>query len=118
MSGSGTRACRSARILALAALTQGTAFGAAIHVGNIFAEGGGQIDLVVLLLHEDLANLFGHGKFSERLALPDSVAVIANGGVFVFEIEAQHLFWIFGCANRLRSDGGHFAQIIDLARED
>ena len=28
---------------------------------HVFAEGGGQIDLMVLFLDQDLADLFGHG---------------------------------------------------------
>ena len=73
---------------------------------------------MVLLLHEDLANLFRHRIFSQRFALPDAIAVIANGFVFIIEIVAQHVFRIFRCAYRLGSDHRHFTEIVDLPRED
>jgi hypothetical protein len=73
---------------------------------------------MVLLLHEDLANLFCHRIFSERLALPDAIAVIANSFVFIIEIILQHVFRAFRCAYRLGSNRRHFAKIVDLPRED
>ena len=73
---------------------------------------------MVLLLHEDLANLFRHREFAQRFALPDAIAVIANGFVFIVEIEPEHVFRLFRCAYRLRSDGRHFAKIVDLPRDD
>jgi hypothetical protein len=41
---------------------------------------------MILFLHEDLANLFRHRVFSKRFTLPDAIAVIANGFIFIFEI--------------------------------
>jgi ABC-type multidrug transport system permease subunit len=41
---------------------------------------------MVLLLHEDLANLLGYRVFPKRFTLTDAVAVIADGLVFVLEI--------------------------------
>src|ERR1700722_7958465 len=79
------------------------------HVGDVFAEGGGEVDLVVLFLDEDLADLFGHGEFAEGFALADAVAVVADGFVFVVEIEAEHLLGVFGGFYGLGNDGGHFA---------
>ena len=38
--------------------------GANAEVGNFFPESSGQIDLMVLLLDEDLTNLFRHGVFT------------------------------------------------------
>src|ERR1700680_1923650 len=76
----------------LASLARGASFGATAKVWNIFAEGSGQINLMGLLLHQNLANLFCHRVFSKRFALPDTIAVIANGVVFIIEIEPQHFF--------------------------
>ena len=73
---------------------------------------------MVLLLHEDLANLFRHREFSEQFALPNAVAVIANGFVFILEVVPEHVFRILRCAYGLGSDHGHFAEIVDLPRED
>ena len=50
---------------------------------------------MVLLLHEDLTNLFRHRVFSKRFTLPDAIAVIADGFVFVVEIVPEHVFRIF-----------------------
>ena len=41
---------------------------------------------MILLLHEDLANLFRHRLFPKRFTLPDAIAVIADGLVLVIEI--------------------------------
>ena len=103
---------------ALATLAQGASFGATADVWNFHAQRSGQIDLMVLLLHEDLANLFRHREFSKRFTLPDAIAVIANGFVFIIEIVPEHVFRIFRCAHRLGSDRRHFAEIVDLPRED
>ena len=48
---------------ALATFAQGTSFGTTANVWNFYAEGSGQIDLIILLLHENLANLFRHRVF-------------------------------------------------------
>src|SRR5580698_10925993 len=71
---------------ALAALAQRARFGTTVEVWNLFAKGSRQVDLMVLLLHQDLANLFRHRVFSKRFTLPDAIAVIANGFVFIVEI--------------------------------
>src|ERR1022692_4557813 len=73
---------------------------------------------MILLLHEDLANLFRHREFSKRFTLPDAIAVIANGFIFIFEIIPEHVFRVFRCAYRLGSYYWHFAKIVDLPRED
>ena len=106
------------RVSRLTTLAQGACLGTAAKVWDFFAEGRGQIDLMVLLLHQDLANLFRHRVFSKRFTLPDAIAVIANGFVFILEIEPQHVFRIFRCAHRLGGDHWHFAEIVDLPRED
>src|SRR5450830_533094 len=73
---------------------------------------------MILLLHEDMANLFRHREFSKRFTLPDAIAVIANGFVFIFEIIPEHVFWVFRCAYWLGCYHWHFAKIVDLPRED
>ncbi len=34
-------------------------------IGDVHAQGRRQVDLVILLIHEDLANLFRHGELAE-----------------------------------------------------
>ena len=72
---------------------------------------------MVLLLHENLANLFHH-----RVSPGDSHcgmrSLIANGLVFIIEIKPEHVFRIFLCPYRFGGDHQHFAQIVDLPRED
>src|SRR6188472_4570264 len=72
---------------------------------------------MVLLLHQDLANLFSHRILSKRFTLRDSIAVIANGFVFILQIEAKHVSRAFRCADRLWTNDRHFAEIIDLPRK-
>src|ERR1700694_1384444 len=73
---------------------------------------------MVLLLHKDLANLFRHRKFSKRFALPNAIAIVTNGVVFIFEIESQHLFRVCRRADRLWSNRWHFTEVVDLSRDD
>ena len=73
---------------------------------------------MVLLLHEDLANLFSHRIFSKCFTLRDTIAVITNGFVFILEIVAEHVSRVFRCADGLRSNRRHFAEVIDLPRQD
>jgi hypothetical protein len=47
------------------------------YVGDVDAEGGGEGDLVVLLLEEDLADLLGGGELAEFVALLDAASVLA-----------------------------------------
>jgi hypothetical protein len=65
-----------------------------------------------------LANLFRHRVFSKRFTLPDAIAVIADGLVLVIEIIPKHVFRIFRCPYGLGSDHRHFAEIVDLPREN
>src|SRR5258708_31241644 len=73
---------------------------------------------MVLRLHEDLTNLFSHGVFFKRFTLRDAIAVITNGFIFIVEIVAEHVSRVFRCADRLRTGHRHFAEVIDLPRED
>src|SRR4030095_5237289 len=98
---------------ALATFAQSTSLRTGVDVWNFFTEGSGQIDLMVLLLHEDLANLFSQRKFSKRFTLRDAIAVIANGFIFIVEIVAEHISRVFRYADRLRTGHGHFAEVID-----
>ena len=80
------------RLMALSSptLMQGACLRTTADIRNFYAQGGGQINLMILLLHDDLANLLGHRVFAKRLTLPNSVAVIANGFIFILEIIAEH----------------------------
>ena len=73
---------------------------------------------MILLLHEDLANLFRHRVFPKLFTLPDAIAIIANGLVFIIEIIPEHVSRIFRCVGRPGSYGRHFAEIVDLPREN
>ena len=75
-------------------------------VGWIYAEGCGERDEVVLLLHEYLADGLAEGEFVELVALLDAAAIVGDGLSFVFEIEAEHVFGFLGCLDQLWGDGG------------
>src|SRR5262245_5638459 len=87
-------------------------------IRNLFTERSCQIDLMVLLLDEDLSNLLRHRVFAERFALADAIAIVANRLVFIVEVEPEHRIRILRCAYRLRRDGRHLAEIVDLPRDD
>jgi hypothetical protein len=72
---------------------QRACFGTRADVWSFYAEGGGQINLV-LLLDWDLPNLLGHRVLPKNFVLPDAIAAIANGFVFVIEIISKQVFWI------------------------
>src|SRR5437867_13182707 len=73
---------------------------------------------MILLLHQDLANLLSHRIFSKRFTLWNAIAVITYGFIFVVEMVAEHVSRAFRCADRLRTSHRNFAEIIDLPRED
>jgi hypothetical protein len=58
------------------------------HIGYVDSECRREIDLMLLLLHKNLANLLGHRVFTQCFALPDACTVVADRLVFVVEIEA------------------------------
>src|SRR6185312_8006237 len=64
------------------------------HVRHVLAERGGQVDLMVLLFDQNLTDLLCQREFTKALALPDSVTILPDGFVFIFEIEAQHILCI------------------------
>src|SRR5271166_4779671 len=43
-------------------------------IWNVFAESCRQVNLMVLLIDEDLPNLFGHREFAQMLTLADTLA--------------------------------------------
>ena len=54
------------------------------NIGDFFTERSCQINLVILLVYEYLANLFGHGKFAKSLTLSNPRSIISNGLILVF----------------------------------
>jgi hypothetical protein len=86
-------------------------------VGWIDAERCGKSDKVVLFLHEDLPKRLANGKLVQFVALLDAAAVVGDGLFFVLEIEAEHVFGLFGRLNGLGRNGGHAAKIVDVVGE-
>src|SRR5262245_42992412 len=83
-------------------------------LGHVLAQGGGQVDLVLLLVDQDLADVLGHGVLAQGLALPHPLAVVAYRGVLVVQVEAKHLLCVLGRLDRLGRDHGHAAEVVDL----
>ena len=77
------------------AVSKRTLSGIITDVWNRYAKGSRQIDLVILFLHENSANLFRHRKLSKPFTLPNSSVIIENGFVFIFQIEFEHFFRLF-----------------------
>src|SRR4051812_912050 len=54
------------------------------HVGNLDPQSGCQVNLVLLLLNQNLPDILGYCELAERLALSNSLPVMADGLVLVF----------------------------------
>src|SRR5882724_10958237 len=61
------------------------------HVRHVLTEGRGQINLVILFLHQDLANLLSERVLAQRLTLPDTLSVVSNRLVLVRQVEPEHV---------------------------
>src|ERR1019366_4750840 len=86
-------------------------------VRRVFAERGGEIGQVFLLLLEDLADVLGHGVFLEHLALLDARPVLQDGLPLVVEVESQH---VPGLVRRPDWLGYHrrvATEVVDLLRD-
>src|SRR5262245_24439516 len=71
-------------------------------VGYLDAQRGRQVDLMLLLVDQDLADVFGHRELPERLALADALAVVADRLVLVLEVESEHVLGLLRRLHRLR----------------
>ncbi len=85
---------------------------------DVDAQGGRQVDLVLLLLHQDFTDMLGEGVFTQRIALPDALAIISDCRRLIFQIKMQHFLGFFRRADFLGMDRGHSAEIINLFRDD
>ena len=87
-------------------------------VGDVDAEGCGEVVLVVLFLDDDAAEEFGESVVTEGFGLLDALAVVLDGVSLVIEVEAQHLFGFVGEFDGLGGCGGHATKVVDLIGED
>ena len=85
--------------------------------GRVFAERRRQIHLVLLLLAQDLADVFSDGVLLERLALLEAFAIVPDRVVLVVEIGAQHHLGLLAQHDRLGAAGRHPAQVVDVLRD-
>src|SRR4029450_14037012 len=60
-------------------------------VRDFFAESLGEIDLMILFLYQDLANLLRYRVLPKVFTLPDAIQVVTHGLVFIVEIVPEHL---------------------------
>lgn len=82
------------------------------YVGNIDSQGSCQSDLMVLFLYKDLANMLGHGEFSQSIALSHPISVIADCFVFILQIKTEHLFRLLRSLHWLGDNAWHPAQVV------
>src|SRR6476661_11298644 len=59
-------------------------------IGHVFSERSREVDLVLLLLAQDFADVLGDGELRQGFALFDSLTIGANGVVLVFEVGSEH----------------------------
>ena len=86
-------------------------------VWGVFAEGGGQGVEVVLLVAEDFAEVFAEGELVEGVDLADAAAVVADGFLLVFEVEAEHVCGLVAGLDGLRGYGRGATEEIDPVAE-
>ena len=86
-------------------------------VRGVYSEGAGEGVEVILLLTEDVAEVFAEGELVELVGLLDAAAIVADGLLLVFEVEAEHVFGLFAGLDGLVGDGGHAAEEIDIEAE-
>src|SRR5262245_31375839 len=53
------------------------------HIRHVLTERGGKIDLMILLLHQNLADLLGDGKLAKRIKLPNLFLVVIVSYIFI-----------------------------------
>src|SRR5579872_4536691 len=65
-------------------------------VRGVLAQRRGEIDQVLLLLPEDLANVLGDRVLAERFTLFHALAIRADRVALVLEVGPQHRFGLLG----------------------
>jgi hypothetical protein len=60
-------------------------------VRHFHAKSRRQVDLVIPLFHENLANLFCQGILAESFTLPHSFAAVPDRHVLIFQIKAKNV---------------------------
>ena len=99
---------------ALPRLLTGVSARGPLHNGGVFSKGSCQVDQMILFMLQNLADVFGHGVFSQTLAVTDPFTITSNGCHFVLEIESKHLLRLYRYPNRFRLDRRQASEIVDL----
>ena len=87
---------------------------------RVFAQCGREVNLVILLLDQNLANLFFHSELAERLTLTDPIAIISNSSRSPYSrgVPKQYTW----DASEVRTGFGvtrwHFAEIVNITRNN
>src|SRR5262245_20588054 len=106
------RALSMTGIIVPSAVARGTS---ARNIGDVFSEGGGQINLMLLFLTQDFADVFGDRIFPERLTLPYTFPVVPHRHVLVLEVGAQHRLGIVGLFDGQDLHRRRAAEVVDVA---
>ena len=69
---------------------------------------------MVLLLHQDFANMLRHGIFAKCITLANTFAIIANRLRFIFQVKAQHFLGSCRGAHLFRPDRRHSPKVVNL----
>ena len=84
------------------------------HVGHVFAERGRQIDLVLLLLPQDLADVLGDRVLLQRFALHDPLAIARESCRSRSRDRHAAFPRIVGLLDGQAASRRHAAQVVDL----
>ena len=69
---------------------------------------------MLLLLHDDFAQHLAERKLAHGIGLPNALPVLANGFLFIIQIELQHSLRIFGRGDLFGRHFRHATKLIDL----
>ena len=72
---------------------------------------------MLLLLSQDLTQVFGDRDFVERFGLAQALAVLTDRLILVVEIGAQHHLGLVRELDRLRRRRRHAAEVVDVFRD-
>ena len=73
---------------------------------------------MVLFVDQYVADLLGHCVLAQGFTLANTLPIVANRFVLVFQVEAKHVFCFLGSLDQLWRHVRHPAQIVNLLGED
>src|ERR1700730_17113794 len=83
-------------------------------MGHVDSKSSRQVDLMLLFLRQNLANVLRNREFSQSFALGNPFTVIPDGFGLIVEIETQHFLGLVGSSYLFGLNAWRSAQIVNL----